>query len=788
MANANISDISSEPITGITHDCYAEGVVGIGNTPSEVLCIGIAPGRDEFKHSRKPFTGPAGKLLDGTLKAVGWSREKCFLTNIHCLWNDEPSEEEIALCAPRLNAEIEAANPKLIVLLGSIVSKHFLGKYRRGHLYYRDNRWWLPTIHPAAYLHDGAYKLDVADFARDIGKIPLVARWDARHAAQMADPVYRVVESVEEAHGVLWSLVGPTAIDIETSYDSLEFMYPDENLVGTDDSKILCFSVTNERGCWEIPGKFIAGIRKGWGSREQVEWIAHGGLFDVAQFRRLLGEELKLSEDTLLMSYSLDERGGDAEENDHPVGIHGLKDLANEFLGAPDYDIKVLKATDIELHPYNVKDSYYTYELYKLFKERQEADNVRRMYQNILIPGANVLSEIQAHGVSIDYNILKKFGAKWAEQWLELYEKLQEECGGINMNSPKQVADYLFNTLKLYPHPVFGRSTRKEVMAYYAERDVEWCQTLLDWRQVDHMLNTYVVGVEDDIKYDGRLHPMPVLHGTRSGRLSYKKPPIQTIPKHGVDPEMAELRRMFVAEEGKILIEADLKQAELWSVAYLSGDENMLEALASGDAHAATAKEVWGIDESHPHWSAYRELGKMFNFGTLFNRTAKGYAKNMFQGRKPPPGLEGFSWTVPQAQKFINKWYSKYPKIQRWQKEQIKEAFQTGENITPTERKRRYWLPNFKTVNQSVNIGPQSLAHDYLFNSLIQLHPLLREYDAYIWFEIHDALIIEADKNYLDESVNLIRRIMTEPKFGFGGIPVDIAIGVNWYDVKKIAA
>jgi uracil-DNA glycosylase family 4 len=355
MADVSTKLTDENLTTGDFHNCYFEGVIGTGPKPCDVFIVGIAPGRHEWMRSKQPFTGPSGKLLDATLKAIGWSREKCFLTNLYCQWEDEPTEEEIALCASRFQAEVEEANPKLVILLGGIAGKHFLKSYKRGRLYWQEfygaKRWIMVTNHPAAYLRgDSAFKVDIADFARDLGKIPLVTSWEADHADKIANPVYRVVETAEEAHSVLWSLVGLTAIDIESSYDGLEFVYPDDGLVGTDDSKLLCFSVSNERGTWTIPGWFIKDIRPGWGSRDQVEWCMQGGLFDMATLRRLLGEELKLAEDTLLQDYSLDERGGDNEENDIPVGIHGLKSISNEFLGAPDYDINVLRAEPDELH------------------------------------------------------------------------------------------------------------------------------------------------------------------------------------------------------------------------------------------------------------------------------------------------------------------------------------------------------------------------------------------------------------------------------------------------------
>lgn len=764
------------------HSCET-GVTGVGPKDAKVILIGIAPGRTEWNKTREPFTGPAGKLLDGTLKAVGFSRDKCFLTNLICWWEDEPSADDIAACHSRLYSEIEQIKPNLIVLLGGLASREFLGRFKRGHLYWQDGRWYLPTTHPAAFLHDKDFKLDIADFARDIGKIPMVSEW----TSGPKEPVIHIADRPD----ILWEISGLTAIDVETSYDYKPYAYELESLLGTPDSKLLCLSVANEQGVWAIPGPVISSAKPGWGSRPEVQWIMHNGLFDMAQLRRLAGERLRLKEDTLLMSYSLDERGGGDIEDTRSVGVHGLKDLASEFLGAPQYKVKPLEVEASKLHHYNALDAYYTYELYKQFEPRQREDDVRDMYERILIPGANALSEIQARGVKVDTKVLTELGAKFCTRWLELYEEINRESirlgwdgeVELNLNSWKQLQHFLFDILKCRKHPIYGKSTRREVLEWLAET-VPWCAMVVEWRSYEHILSTYVTGVEDDIKYDGKVHPEPTLHGTRSGRLGYHRPPIATIPKHGVDPELAAVRKMFIASDDKHEIcEADLKQAELYATAYLSGDKAMLEALRSGDAHGATAREIFKTDENSPDWKAARELGKLFNFGTLYNRTAKGYVKNPFQGRKPPPELANFKFTMKTAQAFIDSWYAKYSRIKEWQKEQIKEAFANGEQITQTGRKRRYWLPSFKTVNQSVNIGPQSLAHDYLFNSLIKLHYALPEYDSYVLFEVHDSIIFEISKQWKEQAIDLIRRIMTEPKFNLPGIPVDIKTGPSWGEV-----
>lgn len=798
------------------HDCLAEnGVVGYGPTPCNVMGIGIAPGRTEWMKDRRPFTGPAGKLLDGTLAATGWHREKVFLTNAYCQWEDSPTENELALCNDRVWNEIRTVDPNIILLFGDIVSEHFLfaamKKYKRGHVYWMQHpddtreRYWLPVYHPAAFLHpETAAKLDVADFARAISTIPLY-----ENGIAPAEPRVVVLDTAEQASAVLWGLQGVVAVDIESSYDGLDFNYVKEDadkreaLVTYNDATLLCFSVCGvtdknpELTSYVLPGWIIKDLKAGWGMRTKPEWLMHLGLFDKAWLRNFIGEDLAISEDTLLESYSLDERGGAIEENERAVGVHGLKDLASQFLAAPNYDVKVLKASAEDLHYYNGCDTWYTRHLHPIFKERQQADNVRKVYEEIMIPGANALSEIQAYGIAIDKRVLYQIGKQFAADWIEQEETLQIEARELgwdrpdfNFNSAPQLTHFLFDILGANPRwTKFGRSSRREVIDVLADRGFPWVIDFKEWRGINHILSTYVTGVEDDIKFDGRVHPEPIMHGTRSGRLAYHKPPIQTIPKWGVNPKLAIVRKMFVPSTPEhMLIEADYRQAELWATAYLANAQSMLDALASGDAHAVTAKDIFNTDESNPQWKILRELGKMFNFGTLYNRTANAYATNMWNGRRPPVGMENIKWTKKEAQGYIDRWYEKYPEIKVWQKQVIKEAMYQGENVAKTGRKRRYWLPTFKTVNQAVNIGPQTIAHEFLFNSFVKLHWALAEFDAHALFEVHDAIVIEAPIRWADEVIALTRRIMEEPKFGIGTIPCDISTSkTSWYDLEKIA-
>lgn len=812
----------------MVHACYLEGVVGYGNLDAKVAVVGIAPGQDEWRNTRKPFTGSAGRLLDATLKVCGWSRDEVFTTNLICWWKNAPDVDEIAECWPRLFDELKSMKQlRLIVACGAIATEWLFSTTKwsrksftqlRGGVFWHPvfECWIMSTYHPAAFLYEDS-NADVADFGRDLYKVERVVGWPLD--SQYGKVEWRCAETAVQADIWLADLEGLVAIDVETTYDNKHAVYEDDPLYGQDlaefqDSKLLCFSVTSHKGTFVIPGHLCPQLNKGWGSNARVEWLMHGGMFDQAKLRLLLGEELVLSEDTLLMSYSVDERGGHTEnEAEHAVGIHGLKQLAREYCGADFYDVNVLKVGAHELHEYNACDTAYDYKLFPELLIRQERDGVRdTFYRELLIPASNVLSECQEYGAYIDRGVIGDFAIEWCPVWLDLEDQLVSEARAMgwpadkdfNLKSSAQMIHFVYDIMKAPEITTkanqkkkgnraegvrTGRTTNRQAMDELAE-EFPWCEKLRKWRNIDHLISAYISGIEDDIKWDGRVHPEPLLHGTRPGRMSYHKPPVQTIPNKGVDPEQAKLRRMFAVKQGsgKILLEADFKQAEFWACYLVSRDENLLEELLSGDIHGKVAEEIFHVDKTYEHFGILRFLTKVTNFGILYGRQAQGFVDSMWRGHQPPPAVQSglIKWDFQAAKDFIHKWELRHPRVVLWRKEEISKALKEGEQITVTGRKRRYWMPTFKTLTQSINFVPQSTGHDHLLKSLIDLHPLLKEFDSNILFEVHDALVIEVEEQYLDEVARLVRKVMERPKFGFDlGIPVDIKVGYNWYDMEE---
>jgi DNA polymerase I-like protein with 3'-5' exonuclease and polymerase domains len=184
----------------------------------------------------------------------------------------------------------------------------------------------------------------------------------------------------------------------------------------------------------------------------------------------------------------------------------------------------------------------------------------------------------------------------------------------------------------------------------------------------------------------------------------------------------------------------------------------------------------------------YRDSAKIITFGTGYGAGAKALSGDKgIQGRGST-GRYVFMKTQKQAQEVIDAYWARYDVHYRWKEEEKRKVMREGEQQSLTGRKRRYFMvQDYKQLNQAINFPVSSFSHDFLLASLIELHPLLKEFDTWILWEVHDALLIEAPKQYLKEVADLVVRVMERPRFGLPiGIPVDLKYGPNWFEMEKL--
>ena len=522
--------------------------------------------------------------------------------------------------------------------------------------------------------------------------------------------------------------------------------------------------------------------------RPDIRWTFHNGKFDTAVLKHRLFMYYLVVDDTMLMSYICDERGG----------IHGLKHLSMIYCGADRYEEEILKYAPNKtgmsavpkpiLYKYNAYDCVYTYRLAEILDKRMDDDNVRRPYEEFLIPASNALSEIEAHGVPVDLNYIEQLKEDYLPKiaqsaaiiklealkaGFDATEVIKTKDPTLNPGSPKQLAALLYDTLGIPIIRGEGRTTRKEVLDKIFENyPYKVITDLKTYRTMTKMMDTYVYGIEDDIKIDGKVHPDVLLHGTLSGRRSIHNPPLQTIPKKSsIGEAFDDIKSIFIASEGYTFGHADYSIIELWMVYLYSRDQQLYDDLTSGDYHKVAASTMFKIPIEEVT-KKLRDDGKTITYGTLYGREANAVSIAM-------------GGTVHEAQIYIDRWFARYPDVVKWRNEVEKTAIDIGELVTITGRKRRFPLITPDTIEkikkQAVNELPQATTGDVVLSAMIRLQKILKPYDAHILFEVHDSLSFEIPTHLLDELCPLIVREMEMPVLGTDvSVPVDMMTGPNW--------
>jgi DNA polymerase-1 len=725
--------------------------------------VGIAPGSDEIR-TGIPFIGQSGKILNSILSQVGYPRERVYTTNLVCVYNNNPTPELINACSQRLHRELQALQPRLIVTLGKLPSEYFggrqFGKLQSAVLWNKlHNCWHLSTFHPAASLHGDPSLIN--NTIRDLAKIPQILQWPDTFGQVQ----HQVITDPIKAQQILDGLPRNecVALDIETSNK-------DDSVLDSFVDKLLCVGIGLEPKDGAIDAfVFPAEICTMLVWPTDVKWVYHNALFDMQGMRRYLKVWLPCAEDTMLQSYSLDER---------KIGIHKLKPLTREYCGATFYEEH--KHDDLEhLYEYNAKDAAYTARLAPMFKTMQQADNVRGMYESLLLPAVNVFARMQFRGVRVDLEKLRELANDWVPRWGQQREALCKQAnefgwvGEINTNSPLQLSKLLYQMIGLPGGP----STDKEHLEVLRVSH-PFVEDLLNWRRLDHMLNTYVVGVQDDIKRDLRVHAEVQLHGTVTGRLSYRNPPLQTIPQpYQVGTDYGRVRHLFIpVSKDSVIVDVDYEKAEVWGAYIYSGDPQLYKDLTSGDYHGQVVQNVFRVKQSnvsYDEWKELRRKSKYVTFGIMYGRQARDLAEGELK------------CTVSEAQLYLDEWRERYPTYMKWVQSVKDTLDRNGEVVSLTGRKRRIRIvtqeQRFTAYNQAVNFPIQALASDCLLSSTIELYPLLRELKAHILICIHDGMAVEVPKVVLEPSLELIHKVMTAPRFpGCVSIPIEVTVGPRW--------
>jgi DNA polymerase I-like protein with 3'-5' exonuclease and polymerase domains len=377
-----------------------------------------------------------------------------------------------------------------------------------------------------------------------------------------------------------------------------------------------------------------------------------------------------------------------------------------------------------------------------------------------------VLRDMEKIGVKIDTEGLKRFGEELTPQITEIASQIHEIAGeDFNIASPKQLSAIIFDKLGL-PNPK-KNSTNAEVLESLAEAH-EIIPLILEYRALTKLNSTYVKGLLEHIKEDGRIHTT-FKNETSTGRLSSADPNIQNIPVRTERGRI--LRRFFIADKGKLLVDADYSQIELRVLAHIANDKIMLEAFRNNmDIHSITAEQVFGAANRET-----RSAAKAVNFGIVYGMGAFSLAKEI-------------SVPVGMAKDYIEKYLSKYSGVRDYLERVVADAKATGYVRTLLGRVRH--IPEIQSSNKMIvaageriakNTPIQGTAADIIKIAMIRVHNRLK--NAKLILQVHDELIAETPEAFADETAQILQEEMIAAGKELDiDLTVDVGTGKSWYE------
>lgn len=417
--------------------------------------------------------------------------------------------------------------------------------------------------------------------------------------------------------------------------------------------------------------------------------------------------------------------------------------------------------------------------LYEAMLPKLKETGVDWLYFNVELPLCRVLAEMEHAGFRVDVAALTCFGETLTAALEKLEQRIYSYAGKFNINSPKQLGEILFERLGLpaYKKTKTGYSTNAEVLdklrgAHPIVGEV------LEYRQYAKLKSTYVDGLLKVISDDARVRTSFQMTVTATGRLSSTEPNLQNIPTR---TELgSELRRMFTAGPGMVLVDADYSQIELRLLAHISGDKAMQEAFLSGeDFHTVTAAHVFGVALDQVT-ASMRRAAKAVNFGIVYGISAFSLSQDL--------GV-----TVAEAKAYMDAYFARFPGVKAYMDGVVEKARADGYVETMFHRRRA--LPEIKASNfntrsfgerVALNMPIQGAAADIIKLAMVRVFDRLRREDlrARLIMQIHDELIVECP----GDEAERVERLLTEEMEGVWQLAVpltaDAHSGKNWLEAK----
>ena len=596
---------------------------------------------------------------------------------------------------------------------------------------------------------------------------------------------YQIIQSLDELKQ--WKLkaenIGYLAFDTETnSLDAVE-----ADMVGfslcTSENDACYVPLLHEENDKQIDFNQAIDILKSILEDNGIKKILHNMKFDALVVDKY-NINIKNYDDTMLMSYSIGS-GGIRHKLDTLIKYYFDHDAISfkDLIGSGK-DKKTFQELPIkEAGKYAAEDADMTLRLWKIFKSSVTQDKQVKIYEIIEKPLAQVIMNMEKHGISIDVNKLNELSVNFKEKLKNLekscYKLIGEE---INLGSPKQVGEILFDKLELpggKKTSTGSWSTSAEILENLANEGYDFPKALLEWRALSKLKTTYTDTLPTYLNIKtNRIHSSFAMATTSTGRLASSDPNLQNIPIRSDNGRM--IRKAFIPEKGNVLISSDYSQIELRLIAHIADERNLINAfLDEIDIHSSTASEVFNIplNDMTPD---IRRNAKAINFGIIYGISAFGLAKQLNISRT-------------EASEFIKAYFKKYPSIRDYMDETKKYANENGYVKTLLGRKCLVEEINSKNAatrsfmeRAAINAPIQGSAADIIKRAMIILgnHKNLEKLETKMLLQVHDELIFETKKENCEESMRIIKKEMESANLPILNLNVpliaDTNFGNNW--------
>ena len=400
------------------------------------------------------------------------------------------------------------------------------------------------------------------------------------------------------------------------------------------------------------------------------------------------------------------------------------------------------------------------------------------LYRETELPLTEVLASMEYHGIKADTDGIREFGNGLLQEIEGLEQQIYFRAGKqFNISSPKQLGTILFEEMGLPAgkKTKTGYSTNADVLESLRDKD-PIVDMVLTYRQYTKLQSTYVEGLLRAVSSDGRIHSNFKQTETRTGRISSTEPNLQNIP---VRTELGRnMRKFFVSEKGRVLIDADYSQIELRILAHLSGDKNMQEAFISGkDIHTSTAAQVFGMPEDMVT-AQMRRAAKAVNFGIVYGIGAFSLSKDI-------------DVSVAQADRYIKSYLTNFSGVSEFMDRTVSEAEKNG--YAETIFGRRRYIPELLAKNKNIqafgkraamNAPVQGAAADIIKIAMVKVYQRLRDegLDAQLILQVHDELIIEASEKDAARAAEVLGEEMRNAVKLDIPLIADVCTGQSWFE------